>query len=119
MPGASLKGGSMPSRHIRHLPKHSDLRHLKLQAKSLHNACVGGQPEALSRVARWSPDSGAPTLSKAQAAIAREYGARSWPNLVARVEALQYVYAPRQQNAPAPPQALLRTIVSLLPQHWW
>lgn len=106
----------MPTRY---LPQQSDLRHLKLQAKSLLKDCLSGQSEAQARLSRWSSKPGTATLSKAQTTIAREYGARSWPNLVARVEALKYVYPPPGRTPPVPPDSMLPLIVELMPQHSW
>lgn len=60
----------MPN-HIRSLPEHPDLRHLKDQAKDLLKSGAAG------------------SIAKAQYQIAQAYGFASWPKLKAQVESLQ------------------------------
>jgi ankyrin repeat protein/GNAT superfamily N-acetyltransferase len=61
-----------------------DLARARREAKALLRAARAGEPEALARVGVEAPQ-----LSDAQLAIARELGARSWPALVRRAEALE------------------------------
>ena len=102
---------------IRRLPRSPDLRHLKLQAKTLLKECLNGDADARARLAAVVSAHEEATLSQAQTALAREYGVRSWPRLLHRVAALNFIYDPEQANA-TPDSAVLQHIVELLPEHW-
>lgn len=69
------------------LPPNSDIRHLKLQAKTLLKSARLGDEHAVDRI---RTATGARrervVLSDAYHAIAREYGFRSWPHLKIRLE---------------------------------
>ena len=69
------------------LPPHSDLRHLRLQAKTLLKSARGGEAHAVERI-RSATGSRRErvVLSDAYHAIAREYGFRSWPHLKIHLE---------------------------------
>lgn len=66
------------------MPDRPDLGQLRRQAKELHRAASGGDPVALRQLAGIS---GPPTLSGAQAAVARRHGYGSWAKLRSAVEA--------------------------------
>jgi hypothetical protein len=72
----------------RQLPAHPNLEHLRKQAKEL-----------LAELRREKRDA---RLADAQHAVARVYGAASWPQLKARVEALR-LEAARSITAASPP----------------
>jgi ankyrin repeat protein len=59
-----------------------NLEQLRKQAKELARAARAGEPEALARLGGDEP-----ALSRAQFALARERGYKSWPALVAALEA--------------------------------
>jgi hypothetical protein len=103
---------------MRQLPNSPDLRHLKLQAKSLLKDFRSGQPDAQTRLAPLCSKPEDATLSKAQTTIAREYGLRSWPQLLARVEALLLINASQNPPPPVPGPMVLEQLVELLPQNW-
>ena len=65
------------------LPARPDLDQLRLQARELYRAALGGDARALRRLRQVS---GTVTLPAAQLAIARDYGFPSWPRLKAEVE---------------------------------
>jgi hypothetical protein len=69
----------------RPLPDRPNLEHLKKQAKALHRRMQEENPGA--------------TLADAQHALAREYGAASWPKLRAHVDALLAATEQRQREA--------------------
>jgi len=74
----------------RSLPEHASLEQLRKQAKDLLRDARAGDASAHERLTS-APASahGEPiTLSRAQLAIAREYGFASWPKLVHHVESL-------------------------------
>ena len=71
----------------RSLPARPSLVRLRDQARALQRACQAGDAEALARLTAIFPDAATTPLSKAQTAIAREYGFASWPKLKAHVEA--------------------------------
>ena len=70
----------------RHFPVRPDLQQLKHQAKDLLRNIRRGDPDALVEFNKFHPRSGADPanvkLSEAQFALARSYGAPSWPRLV-------------------------------------
>lgn len=69
----------------RHLPVRPNLDQLKHQAKDLLRAIRKGDPSALAEFNQHHPNSVAPDKAKladAQLALARSYGAPSWPRLV-------------------------------------
>lgn len=69
------------------LPETPDLRHLKLQAKTLLRSAQNGDEGALVRIANASSHPvDQPALSDALHAIAVEYGFGSWPQLKVHVE---------------------------------
>ncbi len=65
------------------LPDRPDIDQLRHQARDLHRAAAGGDPDALARIGAVSDLT---ALSAAQLAVAREYGYPSWPALRAEVE---------------------------------
>jgi hypothetical protein len=71
---------------VRHLPVRPDLDQLKHQAKDLLRSIRHGDAEALAEFTRFHPHAAADPanvkLSEAQFALARSYGATSWPRLV-------------------------------------
>ena len=71
---------------IRELPVRPDLKQLKHQAKDMLRSIRSGDADALAEFARFHPRADTdPTkvkLSEAQFALARSYGAPSWPRLV-------------------------------------
>ncbi len=71
------------------LPSRPSLARLRDQARALQRACRANDPTALARLTAAFPDAAAASLalSRAQSAIAREYGFSSWPKLKAHVEA--------------------------------
>lgn len=69
------------------LPPNSDLRHLKLQAKTLLKSARGGDEDATERIRSASGGRRERiVLSDAYHAVAREYGFRSWPHLKIHLE---------------------------------
>ncbi len=71
---------------IRELPVRPDLNQLKHQAKDFLRSIRRGDSDALAEFARFHPRAGTDPakmkLSEAQFALARSYGAPSWPRLV-------------------------------------
>ena len=65
------------------LPDRPDTGQLRRQARELHRAAQGGDPDALGRLRRVSDKV---TLSTAQLVLAREYGFPSWRRLRDEVE---------------------------------
>ncbi len=65
------------------LPDRPDIDQLRHQARDLHRAAAGGNPDALARIGAVSDLT---ALSAAQLAVAREYGYPSWPALQAEVK---------------------------------
>jgi hypothetical protein len=80
------------------LPGRPDTDQLRRQARELHRAAAGGDPQALDRLRRVS---GKVTLSAAQLAIARDYGFPSWPRLKAEAERRRAEAAPPAPDAEA------------------
>jgi hypothetical protein len=73
----------MPARHV---PVRPDLDQLKHQAKDLLRAIRSGESEAVADLREFHPEPIDPAeakLADAQLALARSYGVRSWPRLVA------------------------------------
>ena len=69
------------------LPSHPDLRHLKLQAKTLLKAARRGEEHAVERIrSAIGARRDRLMLSDAYHAIAREHGFRSWPHLKIHLE---------------------------------
>ncbi len=101
----------MPSRRLPHPP---DLRHLKLQAKTLLKDFRAGQPEAIARLSKLCATSSDVSLSKAQTALAREYGLRSWTQLLHRVAALNFIHGAPAETMPV--HAVLQQLIELLPE---
>src|SRR5262245_18179090 len=69
----------------RRLPLRPDLDQLKHQAKDLLRAVHAGEPDAVTQLRRHPPEKVDPAsaqLADAQLALARSYGASSWPRLV-------------------------------------
>ena len=77
---------SVPSSSGNTLPPNPNLRHLKLQAKSLLKAARNGQSSAIRRIEPYQSEATKPTLAIAQLTIAREYGFESWTKLKIHVE---------------------------------
>jgi hypothetical protein len=89
----------------RPLPESPDLDQLRRQARELLRACRAGDPAALAALREHAPAATAPPrLSDAQLALARSYGAPSWPALTRAVEAAQAA-RPSQVAAPKPQPA--------------
>jgi hypothetical protein len=80
------------------LPDRPDTGQLRRQARELHRAAAGGDPQALARLRQVS---GRVTLSAAQLAIARDYGFPSWPRLKAAAERRRAGAAPPRPDASA------------------
>jgi HEAT repeat protein len=71
------------------LPKNPSLDRLRREARSLQRACRAGESSAVAKLSAAVGDAELRevALSRAQTAVAREYGFLSWPKLVAEVEA--------------------------------
>ncbi len=70
------------------LPEKPDIRHVKLQARTLLNSALQGDDSALSRIdAVLGKATKPPVLADAYHVLSREYGFDSWPRLKASVEA--------------------------------
>jgi ankyrin repeat protein len=69
------------------LPKNPQIERLKKEAKSLLRDVRGNKPGAVERFRNLNLK-GAPKLSDAQHAIAREYGFESWPRLKLSIDSL-------------------------------
>jgi Protein of unknown function (DUF3887) len=65
------------------LPDRPNLDQLRRQARELLRAAANGEPDAAARLRAVSERV---TLSAAQLALAREYGYRNWPALIAEAE---------------------------------
>ena len=79
----------------RHLPVRPDLRQLRVQAKELLRAIRAGEPDALEELRLHHPDPVDPAAAKladAQLALARAYGAPSWPRLVQACELVDAIW---------------------------
>jgi HEAT repeat protein len=84
------------------LPKNPSLDRLRREARALQRACRAGEPSAVAKLAAALRDAEPAnvSLSRAQTAVAREYGLPSWPKLVAEVEARRAQHArPPQHDA--------------------
>ena len=82
----------MPARHF---PVRPDLTQLRHQAKDLLKAIRRGDADALDDLARFHPEPPAPNdarLADAQLALARSYGAPSWPRLVRSCEIIDAIW---------------------------
>lgn len=90
------------------LPDRPQLDHLRQQAKTLHRAVRGGDPDARHRVEERYPggvpaDPGEFPLSDAQLVVAREYGFASWTRLKRYLQTVaDYTWdiAPRTGESP-------------------
>ena len=80
------------------LPKNPQIEHLKKQAKSLLRDARANKPGAVERFRNLNLK-GAPKLSDAQHAIAREYGFESWPRLKENLDSLTARAAEAAQSA--------------------
>lgn len=81
---------------VRSLPVRPDLTQLRHQAKDLRRAVRSGDPAAVAEFTAHHPDPPPPAgarLSDAQLALARAYGAPSWPRLVHACELVQAIWA--------------------------
>jgi HEAT repeat protein len=82
------------------LPKNPSLDRLRRKARAFQRACRAGEPSAVAKLAAALGDAEPANvpLSRAQTAVARQYGLPSWPKLVAEVAArrARHVAAPRQ-----------------------
>ncbi|HYF50204.1 MAG TPA: HEAT repeat domain-containing protein [Planctomycetota bacterium] len=97
---------------VQRLPSRPDLRHLRLQAKTLLKKCREGDLRALKRLGKKSPDKEL-SLGLAQRAIARHYSFRSWRGLKAYVDCINAAYAHQ-----GPPTAEILEIAPLLFLDW-
>lgn len=82
----------MPARG---LPVRPDLPQLRRQARDLLRAIRRGDPEALEELRASHPrppDPGDARLADAQHALARSYGATSWPRLVRACEMVEAIW---------------------------
>ena len=69
------------------LPSHPDIRHLRLQAKTLLKSARSGEEDAVDRIrSATGARRDRVVLSDAYHAIAREHGFRSWPHLKIHLE---------------------------------
>src|SRR5689334_1972371 len=77
------------------LPLRPDLGQLKRQAKELLAGVRAGDPAHISKLAQFHPEKIDPTSAKladAQLALARSYGAPSWPRLVQCCEMIHAIW---------------------------
>ena len=78
------------------LPVRPDLGQLKKQAKELLRGVQAHTPEAVSRLVQFHPEAIDPAdakLADAQLALARSYGAASWPRLVQCCEIIDAIWS--------------------------
>ncbi len=86
---------SLPSREERRLPVRPDLDQLRHQAKDLLRSVRNGEPDALDEFNTFHPDAPEAAdakLADAQLALARVYGAASWPRLVQACELIDAIW---------------------------
>lgn len=103
----------MPARH---LPVRPDLAQLRHQAKDLLRAVRAGDPVAAAEFAGHHPDPPPPArarLSDAQLALARAYGAPSWPRLVLACQLIEAIWADDLETV----RQLVTTRPSLIHEH--
>ena len=83
------------SREERRLPVRPNLEQLKHQAKDLLRAVHDGNADAIDEFNEFHPDAPAPReakLADTQLALARSYGAASWPRLVEACDLIDAIW---------------------------
>jgi hypothetical protein len=108
----------------RHLPVRPNLEHLKHQAKDLLRAVRRGDAESIAELKKHHPEAIEPAAAKladTQLALARSYGAPSWPRLVLACKLIDAIWrddldAVREVVVKHP--ELLRENAAIRESHW-